>query len=144
MPSCLCQVVVFLNEQERNNFMENLMDFVGRYELVDLVTFEIGESDLFSLATTKEKRNAMLEKFFKTIFKEVAYRSISIDTRDVCFVLSAALSFVNYISRIVKTGMRGNFQSYPITSRKIVLTSSDVWLFDVIKNVMPSTVPEKH
>ena len=62
---------MFLNEEERNIFMDSLSDFVSRYELVDLVSFEIREADLFSIATTKEKRNAMLEKFFKTIFKEV-------------------------------------------------------------------------
>ncbi|KAK7092277.1 hypothetical protein V1264_008051 [Littorina saxatilis] len=63
-------VVMFLNEEERNIFMDSLAEFVSGYELVDLVSFEIRETDLLNLATTKEKRNAMLEKFFKTIFKE--------------------------------------------------------------------------
>ena len=63
--------------------------------------------------------------------------------RDVHFVMSAALPFVNYISHLVKTCIRRNFKSFPITIHKIVLTSSAMWLFDMIKNVMSTTVPEK-
>ena len=37
---------------------------------------------------------------------------------------------------------RSNFKSYSITMHKIVLTSSAMWLFDVIKN-MSSVVPVK-
>ena len=47
-------------------------------------------------------------------------------------------------SYFVKTYIRRNFKSYPITMHKLVLTSSSTWLFDVIKNMMPSTVPEKN
>lgn len=63
-------VVVFLNEEFRNMFEAQLSELVSSYELVDFVPIEIRETDLFSVAITKEKRNAMLEKFFKTIFKE--------------------------------------------------------------------------
>lgn len=63
-------VVQFLNEQERDGFMECLTGFCSNYEHMNLIAFEIREKDLYNLATTKEKRNAMLEKFFKTIFKE--------------------------------------------------------------------------
>ena len=44
---------------------------------------------------------------------------------------------------VVKTCIRRNFEIYPITQRKIVLTSSAMWLFDVIKYVMLSAVHEK-
>ena len=37
---------------------------------------------------------------------------------DVHFMMSAALPFVNCISHIVKTCVRGNFRSYPITVNK--------------------------
>ena len=39
--------------------------------------------------------------------------------------------------------MRRNIQSYPITMQKTVLTSSAMWVFDVIENVMSVTVPEE-
>ena len=55
-----------------------------------------------------------------------------------------ALPFVNHIiSHVVKTYIRRNFQTYRITMHRIVLTSSAMWLFDVIKNVMSSTSSEK-
>ena len=63
--------------------------------------------------------------------------------RDVRFVMSAALLFINYISHKVKTCVRRNFKSYPVTMNNIVLTSSALWLFDVIKNVMCSNVSGK-
>ncbi|XP_076455954.1 dual oxidase 2-like [Babylonia areolata] len=63
-------VVMLLNEEERNIFMDKLHDLVNLYEHMDLVVFELRETDLFSMAITREKRNAMLEKFFKTVFKE--------------------------------------------------------------------------
>ena len=52
-----------------------------------------------------------------------------------------ALPSVNYISHEVNTCIRTIFQSYPITRHKIVLASSA--MFDVIKNVMSSTVLEE-
>ena len=64
-------------------------------------------------------------------------------TGDVHFVMSAALPFVTYISRIVQTCLRRNFKTYPLTMHKIVLTSSVMWLFDIIESVMSSSVPEK-
>ena len=63
--------------------------------------------------------------------------------RDVYFVMSTVLLFVNCISHVVKTCIRRNCKSYPITTHKIVLTSSAMWLFDMLKNVMLSTVPGK-
>ncbi|KAK7492719.1 hypothetical protein BaRGS_00016024, partial [Batillaria attramentaria] len=63
-------VLVFLNEEVRNLFEGLLSECVASYELVEFVPIEIRENDLYAVATTKEKRNAMLEKFFKTIFKE--------------------------------------------------------------------------
>ena len=54
----------------------------------------------------------------------------------------AALPFVNYVSQVVKTCIRRNFKSYPITLYKIILTSSTMRLSDVIKNEMSLTVPE--
>ena len=65
-------------------------------------------------------------------------------TRDVKFVMSAALPFVNNISHIVKTCIRRNVRLYPSTMQKTALTTSAMWLFGVIKNVMSSTVPEKY
>ena len=59
------------------------------------------------------------------------------------FVMSAVLPFVNYISHAVKTCIRRNFKSYPVTLNKIVLPPLSMWLFDVLKNVVSSTVPEK-
>ena len=41
--------------------------------------------------------------------------------RHVHFVMPAARPFVNYISHIVQTSIRRNFQFYPITMHKIVL-----------------------
>ena len=63
--------------------------------------------------------------------------------RDVHIVMSTALPFVNCISLIVKTCIRRNFKSCPITMNKMVLTSSAMWLVDVIKDVMSLTVPER-
>ena len=54
-------------------------------------------------------------------------------TRDVHFVMSAALAFVNYTSHIDKTCRKRNLKSYPITMNKIALTPSAMWLFDAIK-----------
>ena len=67
------------------------------------------------------------------------------DTRNVRFVMSTALLFANYGNHrhIVKTCIRRNFQSYPITMHKIVLILSAMWLFDLTKSVLLSTVPEK-
>ena len=62
-------------------------------------------------------------------------------TRDVYYVMSTALLFVNCVSHVVKTCIRRNRKSYPITTHKIVLTSSAMWLFDILKNVMLSIVP---
>ena len=64
-------------------------------------------------------------------------------TRDVYYVMSATLSFVNHMSHIVETCIRRNFKSYPITLHNIVFSSSALCWFDLIKNVMLSTVPEK-
>ena len=47
------------------------------------------------------------------------------------------------MSHRAETCIRKNFKSYRITKHKIVLTSSAMWLFDVIKNVMSLTVHEK-
>ena len=44
---------------------------------------------------------------------------------------------------IVRTCIKRNCKSYPLTMHKFVLTSLAIWLFDMIKNVMSSTVPEK-
>ena len=41
--------------------------------------------------------------------------------RDVHFVMSATLRFVHYVSHIVKTCIRRNFKSYPITHGQIVV-----------------------
>ena len=57
--------------------------------------------------------------------------------------MSTALLFVNCISHIVKTCIRRNCKSYPVTTHKIVLTSSTMWLFDILKNEMSSIVPRK-
>ena len=70
------------------------------------------------------------------------YHKIKLHTRDVQYVTSAVLPFVNYMSHVVKTCIRSNFKPYLIIMHKIVLTLSSMWLFDVVKN-MSSTVPEK-
>ena len=41
------------------------------------------------------------------------------------------------------TCVRRNFKSYPLIMNKIVSTASAICLFDMIKNVMSSTVPGK-
>ena len=82
--------------------------------------------------------NTGCEKGFKSKFAS------SGTMRDIHFVMSLALPYVNYMSHIVKTCVRRNFNSYHITMNKIVMTLSAMWLFDVIKNVMSSTVPEKN
>ena len=63
---------------------------------------------------------------------------LEVHTRYLHVAMSAALPFVHDISHKVKTCVSSKF--YPITMRKIVLTSSARWLADVIKNVMSSIV----
>ena len=68
-PSFL-QVLEFGNETLRGQFEHSLMDFLQSYE----VTFTFNDaklSEIYDVATTKQKRNAQLEKFFKTVFAEV-------------------------------------------------------------------------
>ena len=62
---------------------------------------------------------------------------------DVYFVMSAAPPFLNFVSHVVKTGIRRNVKFYPITMSKVVLASSTMWLFDVIKTVKSSTEHKK-
>ncbi|PVD36104.1 hypothetical protein C0Q70_03077 [Pomacea canaliculata] len=63
-------VVVFTNEEERNQFVEQLIEFLSDFNIEQGIFPNIPEKELYKMAVTKEKRNAMLEKFFKTIFKE--------------------------------------------------------------------------
>lgn len=65
------KVVVFTNEEERNQFVEQLIEFLSDFNIEQGIFPNIPEKELYKMAVTKEKRNAMLEKFFKTIFKEV-------------------------------------------------------------------------
>ena len=63
---------------------------------------------------------------------------------DVHFVMSVALPFVNYISHIEKKLVSGeSSKSHSSTMQKVVMVSSAMLLFEVIKNVMTSTVPEE-
>ena len=75
--------------------------------------------------TRKEDIVGLLTSSFRSLQQPAS-------TGYVHFVMSATLPFVNYI-----------IKSYPINMHKIVLTSSAMWLFDAIKNVIP-TVPEKY
>ena len=58
--------------------------------------------------------------------------SVEVTTRDVHFVMSAVLPFVNYINHTVKTCIGRNCQSYLFPMNKIVSTSSVTCLFDTI------------
>ena len=51
--------------------------------------------------------------------------------RDIHFVMSSALPFVNYVSHIAKTCIGRNFNAYSVTMHWIVLTSLAMWLFDM-------------
>ncbi|KAH9500299.1 Dual oxidase 2, partial [Bulinus truncatus] len=62
-------VVEFSSEPMRNEFASMLCTFAQEYG-VAVSEMEIKLQDLYCAATTKEKRNKMLEKFFKTIFSE--------------------------------------------------------------------------
>uniref|UniRef100_A0A2C9KDP5 NAD(P)H oxidase (H2O2-forming) n=1 Tax=Biomphalaria glabrata TaxID=6526 RepID=A0A2C9KDP5_BIOGL len=62
-------VVEFPSEPMRNEFASMLCAFAKEYH-VDCSEIEIRLQDLYNAATTKEKRNKMLEKFFKTVFSE--------------------------------------------------------------------------
>ena len=85
----------------------------------------------------------MLPSHFKVYLSSISVwlALFLFDKRDVHFEMSKALPSVNYISHEVNTCIRTIFQSYPITRHKIVLASSA--MFDVIKNVMSSTVLEE-
>ncbi|XP_012943057.2 dual oxidase [Aplysia californica] len=62
-------VVVFPNEPLRNEFENILCDFATGHNVgVNVIALKL--QDLLDAATTKEKRNQMLEKFFKTVFSE--------------------------------------------------------------------------
>ena len=77
------------------------------------------------------------------LFFKAKMTRLLVITRDIHFVMSVALPFVNYVSHTVKTCIKRNFKSYSVTMNKTVVTSLAVWLFDVIKNVMSSTRPER-
>ncbi|CAG5124174.1 unnamed protein product [Candidula unifasciata] len=62
-------VVEFRTEALRSDFVSMLCQFVQNHN-VDISVIELKLHDLYSAATTKEKRNKMLEKFFKTVFTE--------------------------------------------------------------------------
>ena len=55
------------------------------------------------------------------------YVSYIASMRDVHFVISVALPYVNYIHHIVKTCIRRNFNPYPITMHKFIWTSSAIY-----------------
>ncbi|XP_059143765.1 dual oxidase 1-like [Physella acuta] len=69
MPREYDLVVEFPSEPMRNEFCTVLCTFAQTHN-VDFSVIELRLRDLYNAATTKEKRNKMLEKFFKTVFSE--------------------------------------------------------------------------
>lgn len=69
MPREYDLVVEFPSEPMRNEFGTMLCSFSQEHN-VDVSVIELKLQDLYNAATTKEKRNRMLEKFFKTVFSE--------------------------------------------------------------------------
>lgn len=65
------QVLEFQSEPLRSDFEAVLSQLASTFN-VGFSLIELKVQDIYKTATTKEKRNKMLEKFFKTIFSEVS------------------------------------------------------------------------
>lgn len=66
----MSQVLEFPSEVHRNRFEQSLTDYLGSYD-TEFMMQEMSVKELYDMAMTKTKRNAQLEKFFKTVFAEV-------------------------------------------------------------------------
>ncbi|XP_067686198.1 dual oxidase 2-like [Haliotis asinina] len=62
-------VLEFPSEVHRNDFEQSLTDYLNSYS-AEFVVQEMSVKELYDMAMTKTKRNAQLEKFFKTVFAE--------------------------------------------------------------------------
>ena len=66
------QVVEFPSEPMRSDFESVLCAFAQSHDVGSTVE-EVKLHELYRVVTTKDKRNRLLEKFFKTVFSEVRH-----------------------------------------------------------------------